>query len=163
MPPATDPALSPEHIAFVQSGVSMAAASRDRRHVPSLARAYGCRADADGRRLSVYVAPSQAAALIRDVEQCRMLAVVFSRPSSHETIQIKGSDAVVRPLGDGDWEQVQRLCAALLADIVQLGYDADGVRTMLSCAQEDMVALSFTPEAVFAQSPGPRAGERLPR
>lgn len=153
-------ALAPAQQAFVASGVSMAIAGRDRRNVPSLARAYGCRLLPDGR-LAVFVAPSQSAALLRDVASTRVVAVVFSRPSSHETIQIKGSDASVRPPAGGELQQAQQLTEQLIEDIVSLRFHEQGVRTLLSIDDADLVAVVFTPSAVFGQTPGPRAGERL--
>lgn len=153
-------ALAPAQQAFVASGVSMAIAGRDRRNVPSLARAYGCRLLPDGR-LAVFVAPSQSAALLRDVASTQVVAVVFSRPSSHETIQIKGSDASVRPLAGGELQQARQLTEQLIEDIVSLRFHEQGVRTLLSIDDADLVAVVFTPAAVFGQTPGPRAGERL--
>lgn len=165
MPSASDllPRLSPEHIAFIESGVSMAVASRDVRNVPSLARAYGCRLSVDGQHLSVFVARTQAASLLRDIEQTQVVAVVFSRPSTHETIQIKGVDALIQPLRDGDFDQATRLTEGLIQDVLSLSFDEHGVRTLLSFAGPDLAAIVFTPTAIFAQSPGPGAGQRLER
>lgn len=154
------PVLAAAQQAFIESGVSMAIAGRDVRNVPSLARAYGCRLLTDGR-LAVFVAPSQAPSLLRDVASTRAVAVVFSRPSSHETIQIKGADAQVRALQAGELQQAQQLTEQLIADILSLRFHEQGVRTMLTVDGDDLVAVVFTPSAVFGQSPGPRAGERL--
>lgn len=163
MPPVISSSiLAPAQQDFISSGVSMSMAARDVRNVPSLARAYGCRLQADGR-LAVFVAPSQAAALLRDVASTQVVAVVFSRPSSHETIQIKGADARMRPLEEGELQLAQQLTELLLQDILTLRFHEQGVRTMLTIAADDLVAVVFTPSAVFGQSPGPRAGERLER
>lgn len=160
MSPSVPSALAPAQQAFVESGVSMAVAGRDKRNVPSLARAYGCRLLPDGR-LALFVAPSQSAALLQDIAATRVVAVVFSRPSSHETIQIKGSDAEIRPLAPGELQRAQQLTEQLVVDILSLRFHEQGVRTLLTVDGADLVAVVFTPAAVFGQTPGPRAGERL--
>ncbi|MBS0301598.1 MAG: hypothetical protein JSR16_05455, partial [Proteobacteria bacterium] len=52
--------LSPEHIALIDSGVSVIVASRDAQLRPSLMRGMGSCISADGTRITVYLRPSQA-------------------------------------------------------------------------------------------------------
>src|SRR3989338_7377095 len=89
----TPAVLRPEDADFIRSGVSVCVASRDVRHVPSLARALGCGMSDGGRTLRLLLVRSQCEVLLRDLEKSGQIAVVFTRPSTHRSLQIKGSDA----------------------------------------------------------------------
>ncbi len=160
-PPADDPPLDAAHAAFIRCGVMVSVASRDADHVPSVARALGCRIAPDRRSATVFLDATQCPALLRDVRDTRAIAAVFSQPSTHRTIQLKGADAALVPIEPGDVALIDANREALVADMVPAGYGAAFVRTLLACAPADLVAVSFTPAAAFAQTPGPQAGKRL--
>ena len=153
--------LDEEGAAFVQGGVSIVAASRDAALVPSVGRAVGCRASADRRRVTVFVAASQAPELIADLRACGRIAVVFSRPSTHRTLQLTGDDAVVRSLVRGEAAVPERYVGAFAEDIGKLGHTEDQARTLVASVEGDLVAIDFTPSAAFEQTPGPNAGTPL--
>jgi hypothetical protein len=92
-----------------------------------------------------------------------MAAAVFSRPSTHQTIQIKGDDATVGALADGDLAHVDAYADALVQDLRTLGYTEAFGRTLVDFHPADLVAVAFTPKAAFRQTPGPNAGAPLPR
>lgn len=157
---ADRPALiSEDNAAFIQQGVSINVASRDVRHVPSLTRALACRLD--GGRVRILLLASQCGALLRDIERCGQVAAVFSQPSTHRTLQIKGSDARLDPPGDADRACLAATEAAFARDLMLIGFDRTFVRRMFTHDPDDLRALVFTPADVFHQSPGPRAGERI--
>ena len=87
--------------------------------------------------------------------------MVFSLPSSHRTLQLKGPAAQIDPLEPGDPERLRRYAGALVADVCPLGYREALVRAIVAGEPEDFVAVSFTPRAAFDQTPGPRAGAPL--
>ena len=98
MPPMGDPtttaaALDEELAAFIQSGVSIVVAGRNDDMVGDVIRGCGCRVSADRRRVTVLVDPIRSDALLDDITSNGMIAVVFSRPSTHRSIQLKGTDA----------------------------------------------------------------------
>jgi hypothetical protein len=155
------PLLDAANAAFVQGGVSIVAASRGAACVPSIGRAAGCRVSPDRRRVTLFIAASQAPELLSDLRACGRIAVVFSQPSTHRSLQLKADDAVVRgPAGDEP-----ALCARYLqafhADIARLGHTEAQVRALLAYVDGDLVAIDFTPNAAFEQTPGPRAGTPL--
>jgi hypothetical protein len=80
---------------FIEGGVSINASSRDANKTPSMARAVGCRISADRRSVTVLLAKSRAPELLDSITFCHQIAVVFSEPSTHRTIQLKGTDAAV--------------------------------------------------------------------
>jgi hypothetical protein len=157
------PSFDETHAAFMQGGVSVHVASRGPANVPSVARALGCRIAPDRSRVTIFVSVAQAPDLVRDLRASRMAAAVFSRPSTHETIQIKGSDATVGALADGDLARVAAYAEALVRDLQALGYTESFGRALVDCDPADLVAVAFTAKAAFRQTPGPDAGAPLAR
>jgi hypothetical protein len=153
--------LDEANAAFIRCGVMVSVASRDAYHVASLARALGCRVAPDRRRVTAFLAASQAEVLLRDLRDTGTIAVVFTQPSTHRTIQLKGTDASVGPPEPGDFALIEANAAALVTDVAVLGYTEIFARTMLAFEPNDLVAVTFTPTAAFAQTPGPQAGKRL--
>lgn len=153
--------LSADNLAFIQKGISISVASRDVRQVPSLSRALACRLSDDGSQLRIAVARSQSADLLRDLEKCRAIAVVFTEPSTHRTLQIKGRDATIGPMQPADQQAVASSAAAFAADILPLGFDQEFTARLFALEPDDGVVVSFTPETVFEQTPGPHAGAPL--
>jgi hypothetical protein len=158
---ATPPLLDPAHAAFIQSGVSIVAASRDRENNPMLARAIACRVSPDRQRVTVFLSRRQAGLLLADVGANRVLAVVFSQPSTHRTIQLKSVDAAEVPLAAGDVERMAEHARLVADDLKRLGHGDELLSAYFSYAIEDVVAVAFTPSAAFTQTPGPGAGARL--
>lgn len=154
--------LSPAHIALVDGGISAIVASRDARLRPSLMRAVGTQISPDGTRITVYLRPSQSRQLLADLAAGGPIAVVFSDPPSNHTLQLKAGGARIRPAEPGDQAVLRRYLVAMQHCVGQVGYGPDYVAAMLSAPPQDLVAVEFTPEAAFEQTPGPRAGTPLP-
>ena len=144
-------------------GVSITAASRDERNVPRIGRCLGCRVTADRERVTVFIALSQYKAFFDALAASRAIAVVFSLPSTHRTLQLKGSDAAMAPLTTGDAEIVARHIDNFVDELAALGYPREVVRATHWCEAAELRAVSFTPTAAFEQTPGPDAGAPLPR
>ena len=87
-----------EHVDMVAGGVSIIVAGRDARNETTVARAVGCRMAEDGRRITVFLSAAQSGALLADVRANGCVAVVFSEPTTHRAIQLKGTDAAIVPL-----------------------------------------------------------------
>jgi hypothetical protein len=155
------PLLDAEHAAFIQKGISITVGARDARHRPTLVRVLGCAVSGDRRQVRLLVAASQAGALLANVRENGEVAAVFSEPSTHRTIQLKGTDARAMPPEEGDFELAVRHVDAFVAHLGALGYRPELVRSLLHAAPEDLVAIVFSPGAAFAQTPGPGAGARL--
>ena len=153
--------LGPELTRFVTGGVSINAGSASAAGVPSLCRAFGCRVDPAADRLRLFFAGPQAVELVRDAKRSGALAVVFSEPPTHRTVQIKGQDARLEPLAEGDLACVMAYRAAFAQCLVFLGFTEVMVRTLLDCPDEALVALTFTPSVLFNVTPGAQAGAPL--
>lgn len=154
--------IDAEHAAFLTTaGVSISIGSRNADHLPNLTRAIGCRIADDRARVSVFVIAEQSRELLDDIRANRHVAVVFTEPHSHRTIQLKGSDALIESLAAGDRQILARYRDAFTAELGALGYSSLFVQTMIDSSAGEVVALSFTPNAAFLQTPGPRAGMPL--
>ncbi|WP_243295353.1 hypothetical protein [Geothrix mesophila] len=153
--------LDPELTRFVMGGVSINAGSASAEGVPSLCRASGCRVDPATGRLRLFFAGPQAVDLVRDTTQSGALAVVFSEPPTHRTVQIKGQDARIEPLAESDLACVRAYRTAFAQCLVFMGFTEVMVRTLLDCPDEALVALTFTPSALFNSTPGAQAGTPL--
>jgi hypothetical protein len=160
---ATSPTalIGAEQAAFLCGAVGISAATCRPGGLPNIARATGCRVSADRRSVTLLVAATPSAALLDDVRRTGSIAVVFSQPSSHRTFQLKGSDARIVPLEPGDAAVVERYVAAFVAHLAEFGYAEALIQALLACEADDLTAIRFTIEAVFSQTPGPRAGEAL--
>jgi hypothetical protein len=152
------PLIDDELAAFLQSGLSVHAASRDATNLPWLARGVGCRVSADRRRLTIFLLASQCGRLLRDFEANGAIAFFASQPSTHRTVQLKGADAAASVPQPGDERLVDGQRERFLRDLVGIGHDESVPRTLLGGDWADAVAVTFTPTAVFAQTPGPNAG-----
>ena len=153
--------LAEEHAAFVGGAVSVIAASRDERNVPSIGRATGCAVATDRRTVTVFIPQSQAPHLVADLRACGQVAVVFTQPSTNRSLQLKGTDARLRPLTPDEAGGIARYVEAFGREIRPLGHSMDEARTIFRCVDGDLVAVEFTPTSAFVQTPGPGAGAAI--
>lgn len=155
------PVLGEVHAALIQGPVSINAASCDVACVASMVRAAGCRVSPDRRTVTVFIAVAHAANLLRDLQAGRAVAVVFSRPSTHETVQLKAAQAHIQPLAEGDRRLMQEYGRNFIKEVCALGYQESFAKAMLAAVDEEAVGVTFMPAAIFEQTPGPAAGRRL--
>lgn len=153
--------LDEAHATFIQHGVAINVGARDADNVATLARALGCRVSTDRRMVTVFVSAARAQPLLNNVRANGAIAVVITRPSTHQTIQLKGTDAVIAPIEDEDRARIAAYVESFVEDIAGIGYREDFARIVLSGIDDEVVAVTFTPTAAFAQTPGPGAGARL--
>lgn len=157
----SSPLIDDEHAAFVTAGVSISVGSRNAEHFPNLTRGIGCRVD-DGRaRLAVFVVAEQSRELLDDIRANGHVAVVFSQPSTHRTVQLKGVDGEIETLLAGDRQRIERYRQAFTDELGTLGYGSLFVQALIDGSGGEIVAVCFTPSAAFQQTPGPLAGRPL--
>lgn len=156
---ATVPRLPADMLAAVARGMSVMVSSHDSRLRPSLMRAAGTDVSPDGRVFTVYLSRSQSRQLLQDIATTGHLAVVYNEPATHRTLQLKAGSAVVRAAGEQDRPALEHSVASLQGQFVLVGHPPEGIRKMLAYRLDDLVAVSFTPDEAFDQTPGPRAGQ----
>jgi hypothetical protein len=154
------PPLDPDHAAFVQGGGWVVVATRNADCIPDVVRGCGCRVSRDRRRITVLVEPSRAGTLLGDIAANGMIAVVFSQPSTHRTIQLKGSDARVVKVTATDRAVAARHLRDWSEDLCRIGYTPEFANAVRGAAPR-LAAITFTPSAAFQQTPGPGAGQPI--
>jgi hypothetical protein len=155
------PVLNEQWAEFVQGSVSVVAASRDANNIPILARAVGCRVSSNRQKVTLFLQGPQAELLLADIRSTGAIAAVFTQPSTHTSVQLKGVDAKMDSVQPGDVAVVERCVEAFVADTTSVGYPPDLIRAIQWFDPHDLVAVTFTPRAAFLQTPGPRAGQPL--
>lgn len=161
MPEASVPSLLADHLAFLRPGLSINVGSCDEAGYPSLCRALGFDLQPSTGRLTVFLPFPQAGPLLRDLRSMGRIAVVFSEPATHRTLQFKGVDAQVAPAGPEAAARVAQCIEAFVAVLEPLGYSPLAIRTLLACEPGEITAVTFTPVQVFDQTPGPQAGAQV--
>jgi hypothetical protein len=152
--------LDAGHAAFIQGPVSVIVASRNAELVADVMRGCGCRVSRNRRAVTVLVEPGPASTLLDDIAANGMIAVVFSQPSTHRTIQLKGTDARVVTVTAADRAAARRHLRDWAEDLGHLGYGA-ALAAALHGGSGALAAIRFTPSAAFQQTPGPGAGQPL--
>lgn len=149
-------------IAFIEREVAIdvAACSADLR--PSSARGFAARVSPDRRRITLHVRRAEATQLVQDLLSQDRIAVVFCLPATEAAIQIKGRGISLSAAGAEACEHVETYRQGFVDNIVKLGYDRDFGLTYMAVDPGQMLAVSFTPEVVFEQTPGPLAGQPMP-
>jgi len=155
--------LDEETAAFMMAGTSMHAASCDRDGVANLSRPIACRVSPDRTRVTVFMLASHSGAMLADFRANGRIAVVFTMPSTHRTIQLKGHDAAVEPLHEDDPIVIARHREAFARDLERIGFARSVPVALLEGARGDVIAVAFTIAAAFTQTPGPGAGAPLKR
>jgi len=152
--------LDARHAAFIQGPVSVIVASRNAALVADVMRGCGCRVSRDRRAVTVLVEPGPTSTLLEDIAANGMIAVVFSQPSTHRTIQLKGTDARVVTVTVTDRAVARRHLRDWAEDLGRLGYGG-ALAAALHGGTGALAAIRFTPSAAFQQTPGPGAGQPL--
>jgi hypothetical protein len=159
--PANAPLLDETHAGFIQRRVSILVGSCSADGAPSLARAYGCRVSPDRRSVTVFLAVLQSEALLRDLRAGGTVAAVFSRPSTHETLQLKGSVQRLAPVEPEDRPVMRAYGGSFAEEVAPLGFHAGFQTAIMAPVEHEAFALTFVPAAAFVQTPGPHAGRPL--
>ena len=146
---------------LMRRGVSVNVASRDAALRPSLMRAMGSDVAEDGRRVTLFLARSQSAQLLQDVASTGRLAVVFSEPATHLSVQLKAVAAQLRPATEADRPILERYLASMEIELSRVGIPAQLVRALLAWRLDDLVAVTFTPQEAYDQTPGAKSGNLL--
>lgn len=153
--------LSPELVAFLESGVSLSAASRNRRLLPSVSRVLACRVLADSGRIQLWLARSHSEQLLRDCLDCDRIALVASDPPTHRTWQIKGDEVTECVVAEDDAQRVRQHVREFASVITTLEFAPTFGHALYQHKVDELVSLSFVPRELFEQTPGPRAGQKV--
>jgi hypothetical protein len=157
--PEPTPVLDPEVVEFVHGGVAIGVATRDDELRPEFSRAWGPRVAADGRSLRLCVTAPEGSQMRTNLEGNGAVAVGFSPPTIARAVQVKGAATRIDEPEAADLERVERHLQSFVAECERIGASAELSRRMF--ARSGLVAVEFSIDEVFDQTPGPTAGRRL--
>lgn len=154
--------LTPDLIAFAQSGVSVTLAAPGLNGWPAAGIGVGCRVAPDGT-MRVLLSAVENAALLQAIRAGAALAVTFTTAPDHRAFQVKAPGATILPACSDDLPEMDRQIAVFIDELVELGFPPDLARGYAAFDPAQMIAVEFRPDRVFTQTPGPGAGAELKR
>ena len=152
--------LTGELVAFCESGTSILIGSAEPGGRPVAGQALACRVRADGMLHVLLRAPGNEPVL-ELLRAGAPIAVTFSEPHSHRSIQLKGTSAVAAPVAEGDLAVTTQQSTHLRAELVDVGYPQALATAYCAFERHEIVAIDFLPDSAFVQTPGPHAGSAL--
>ena len=152
--------IGPEQAELMGRRVSIIVGSRDAAMQPHLMRAVGCMLGDDRRQVTVLINQRAAEQVLADLRANGHIAVVFSEPTTHRTLQLKGDDAQLLPCGSDAEAVAERHLRRFADELADIGIRADVARTLLA-RDGGLVAIRFTVREAYDQTPGPQAGTAL--
>lgn len=124
---------------FITGVTSMSIATRDARLLPAVGKARGCTVSADRHWLTVMIDGEQSARIAADLAAGSPVAVVFSLPATHRTVQIKGTRAATTPATPTQRVRARMHVEAIIEHLAPLGYAEAARRVFLSHDPETLL------------------------
>lgn len=152
------PPIPEDLVPFIESGVSILVGTRDAQSRPYAMRAVGVKVH-DGRRtLTVYVPDGPGARALANLRDTQRIALTFTRPLDHRSIQVKGEVTAMRAAA-GDERAFLESYLEAWGEHVELVGLPRALGSRLTYWPSTAVDVSI--DAIFQQTPGPSAGARL--
>lgn len=136
-------------------------ATADVARVPHIAIGVGFKVSSKPLRVTVLVVREQALGFLDALATTRRIALELGRAPAHESLQIKGDDCVIDAAGAAERRLASDYRGKLLRQFGVLGLGSEMADAYLGPPSSELVALRFTPQAIFQQMPGPHAGQPL--
>lgn len=152
--------LSDQVVAFIESGVSIVMGVAWPKGQARTGRALAARAVKDGTIRLVYAEVGNAAITASAVAG-GPIAVTFSAPLSHRTVQIKGFFSRAEELHLEDENCVRKQTDSFAATLAAVGEPPRFVQAFCDYRSSPLRVLSFPAQEAFEQTPGPGAGRSL--
>jgi hypothetical protein len=146
-------------VQFAESGVSLLVGTCSAALVPDCVRGVGVRVWPGACQLTVLLPVATSVQTIDNLRANPRLAVTLSHVPTHRTIQVKGSVRAIRDGGEDDRAMSRHYVEALAEDFAWLGQPSANT---LRLGHWPSYAIDLDIAMVFAQTPGPVAGMRMP-
>ena len=150
--------LPAELVEFVESGVSELVGTRDAALRPHAMRGFGVVVRPDREGITLFLAEKVSQDVLADLRDNGQIAVTFSRPIDHRSVQLKGKATEVRPTSSAERLIQERYLAAWVEQLFQVGLPRALGRRMQIFPS---VAVQIEVHEIFQQTPGPGAGRRM--
>lgn len=152
--------LAEEVVEFMASGVDVYVATRDAELEPEAVLAMGIRAHDDRKRVTVYIPAPFAGPTRKNLEHNGQVAITLERPGDALAVQLKGRSLGIKPSDDIDRERQLVFRSALVEQLAVAGVPRATTRRLVWWPS---VAVEVEVDSIFQQTPGPKAGEPMPR
>ncbi len=155
---STHPPISEELALFIESGLSVHVATRNRALVPEGSIGWAARVHPDREHITVYLQEEAVKPLLKNLKQHTEIAVLLELPSTHRACQVKGTFVRSRKAP----VSTKRIIAGQL-DSFRADLESFGVPRIMNELWEfwPAVELEVRVLQLFEQTPGPGAGEPL--
>jgi hypothetical protein len=153
-------ALSDEIAAFIESGVSIVVGVVGPAGRALSGRALAARVMEDATVRVIYPKEGNVA-ITASAQSGGPIAVTFSAPLSHRTLQIKGYSSRLEVFEPDDEASFRQQADAFAAILVAVSHSPAFVHAFADYLSSALLVLSFPAEEAFEQTPGPGAGRSL--
>ncbi|ULA61896.1 MAG: hypothetical protein LZF60_380108 [Nitrospira sp.] len=143
---------------LLHTGVSVNVGTRDADLMPECTRGWGIWVGADRTAVTLLLTESASAQTLDNLRNNGLIAITCSRPTDHVTCQLKGTVTRIRPATPQDYVQQQAWRRAFLGELIAVGVPAEQTDAII---MQPAVAIEMQVTGVFAQTPGPGAGEQV--
>jgi hypothetical protein len=150
--------IDTELAAFLQEGIGIQLGTRNARLEPNGVRVVAVGVEDDGRHLVAYVPQAAAPLVLPDLESNGQAALVFARPPDERACQVKGTFTGARAATEAERAAVLGQWERWRDRLVSIGYPR---ATSDNWIVWPCVAVRVRVQAIFDQTPGPRAGAEL--
>lgn len=152
------PEISAELGEFLESGLAIVVATRDRKLAPDGRAAWAVQVGADRHHLTLFAHEGAARDLLVNLEAQPEIAINLDRPTTHRACQVKGRYVSSRRARPAERALVERQIEAFVADLEVIGVP----RTLMAGWKKwPCRALEIEVTHIFEQTPGPGAGEPI--
>ena len=142
----------------MHGGVVAIVGSASAELAPALTRGFAPRVAPDRRTVDVFVGRAQSTTCLANLGPGAPISVIVGNPVDYRGIQFKGTAAGQRDAGAGDAAWLERCRVLYVEALDRVGISrVHGARLWCS----DLVCITFVPETIFRQTPGPGAGDPL--
>ena len=141
---------------LLQTGVSVNVGTRDADLMPECTRGWGIWVEVDRTAVTLLLTESASAQTLANLRNNGLIALTCSRPTDHVTCQLKGTVTQIRPATQQDYKRQQAWRRAFLDELIAVGVPAEQTDAII---MQPAIAIEMQVTGVFAQTPGPGAGE----
>ncbi len=146
-------------IALIESHPSIIVGTCDRALVPTMSRGFGARVIDGGEALDVLISRWPGSRTLANIEATSRIATTFTSPETFDAYQIKGRSIDWGECTPEDHKLATTYTTQIRERITRLGEPEDLVRVTFSA--RGLYRVRIAPEAIFLQTPGKNAGQRI--
>lgn len=150
--------IPPAIVELLHTGVSVNVGTRDADLMPECTRGWGIWVENDRQAVTLLLTESASAQTLANLRDNGLIAITCSRPTDHVTCQLKGTVTHIRPATPEDYDRQGQWRRAFLGELIAVGVPAEQADAII---MQPAIAVGMHVTGVFAQTPGPGAGERV--